>query len=131
MRRRVGLQNKALRPPRLLLGEIAQTHAAAGAERLGIVQYLMHLLVSRHAIDAPFVEIDDGARLAELLMGRKRIGEELDSERIEIEMRNTGSLLRRHRGCGHLRVSCMQRALPDLPALPHRIRRHRWPASRS
>ena len=51
----------------------------------------MHLLVSRNAIDAPFVEIDDRACFAELLVCRKRVGEELDRERIEVEMRNAGS----------------------------------------
>src|SRR3954453_23744427 len=90
MRRRVGLQNKTWRPPRLLLGEVAQANATAGAESHGIVQHGMHLLIPGHAIDAPFVEIDDGAGFAQLLMRWKRIGEELGRERIEVEMRNAG-----------------------------------------
>ena len=62
MRRRIGLQDNARRSPRLFLGKIAQADAAAGAEGLRIVEDGMHLLIARHAIDAPFVEIDDRAR---------------------------------------------------------------------
>ena len=76
MGRRVGLENQARRPPRFLLGKIAQAHAAAGTERQGIVEHSMNFRVARDRIYVPFVEMHHRARLAQRLVGGVRVLEE-------------------------------------------------------
>ena len=106
MRRRIGLEDDARRPPRLLLGEIAQADAAAGAEGGGVVQHRMHLGIARHAVDVPGVEIDQRAGLAHPLLGRMQIVEEFDRERIDIQMRNAV------RAAGHGRKNPLHSSTP-------------------
>ena len=54
----------------------------------GIVQDGVHFRMARHAIDLPFVEIDQRSCLAQQLLGRIQIVEEFDRKRIEREMRS-------------------------------------------
>ena len=68
MRRRIGLQDQARRPPWLLGLEIAQAHAAAGAEGEGIVEHGMDLGAARHAVDVPFVEKNNRGGFPEPLL---------------------------------------------------------------
>jgi hypothetical protein len=83
--RRIGFQDDALRPPRLLPGEVAQADAAAGAEGRGIVEHGMDFRIAGHAIDVPLVEPDHRSGFPEHLVHRMRIFEEFDRERIEVE----------------------------------------------
>ncbi|MEH2477717.1 hypothetical protein V1282_001074 [Nitrobacteraceae bacterium AZCC 2146] len=85
MRRRIGLEDEARRPPRLFLGEIAQAHTAAGTEGLGIVEHRSDFGIARHRIDIPFVEMHHRPRLAQHFIGRMRILEKRDRERIDVE----------------------------------------------
>jgi hypothetical protein len=48
----------------------------------------MDLGIAGHAVDVQLVEIDHGCGLAQPLMGRERIGEEFERERIDVEMRD-------------------------------------------
>ena len=100
MRRRVGLEDQARRPPRLLLLEIAQANAAAGAEGERIVEHRINFGVAGDAIDVPLVEIHHRARLAQRLLLRIGIGEVVQRERIDTQMRNTRAVLGR-RGNRH------------------------------
>src|SRR5882724_3341256 len=109
MRRRIGLEDEARRPPRFFPGEIAQADPATGTERRGVVQHGMHLGMARHAIDLPFVEIDQWARFAQLLLGRMEIVEERDRKRIDIQMGDAGTAAI---GCG--RTRCTHRYLPKF-----------------
>ncbi len=89
MRRRVRLQDDALRAPRLFFGEIAQAHAAARAKRQGVVKDGMHLRIAGHAVDAPFVEPHQRPGLAEGIVDRVRILEKLVRERVHVQARHT------------------------------------------
>jgi len=63
MRRWIGFENNTLWTPRLLLGEIAQAHAATRTKSERIVQYGVHFGITRDRIDIPFVEKNDRACL--------------------------------------------------------------------
>src|SRR5439155_18095601 len=90
MRRRVRLEDDALRAPRLFLGEIAQAHAAARTERQGIVEDGMHFRIARHAVDAPFVEPNKRPGLAEGVVDRVRVLEKLVRERVYVQAWHAG-----------------------------------------
>jgi hypothetical protein len=84
--RRIGLQYEAGRSPRFLLGKIAQTNAAPGAKRQGIVEDGMNLRVPRYAENVPFIEINDRSGFPQPLLIWIRVFEEVDRKRIDVEM---------------------------------------------
>jgi hypothetical protein len=67
----------------------------------------MYLGMARHAIDLPFVEIDQRPCFAQLFLGRMQIIEELNRKRIDIQMGNTAAI-------GDGRTHCTHRYLPKF-----------------
>src|ERR1700722_18513827 len=84
----VALEHHAWRPPRLLALKIAQACAATRTERHGIVEDLPNLGVSRRRIAAVLFEPHDRSNLPQRLVGRMRIAQEIERERINLANRN-------------------------------------------
>jgi hypothetical protein len=83
--RRVRLEQQARRPPRFLLGEVAQPGAGPGAERLVITKRGLNLGEARHRPDPVALQVDDGPGVPQLLVDRIRETEELLIERVDVQ----------------------------------------------
>jgi hypothetical protein len=88
VRGRVCFENDALGSPRLFLGEIAQASAAAGTEGGRVVEHGMHFREARDPKNVPLIEIDYRPGVTQQFVCRIGIGEELDREGIDVQVRN-------------------------------------------
>jgi hypothetical protein len=84
---RVGLEHQALRPPGLFFGEVGETGAAARAEGLPVVEHHVDLGIARDRPHAVARQPHGGTRLAQFLVGGKRVLEKIAAERVNIRNR--------------------------------------------
>ena len=85
VRRRVGLQQQARRPPGRFPAEIGETHPGRRRERLGVVEHMGHLGVAPHAPHAIALQEDDGPGVAHPLVEPVRVDKHRRVEWVVVE----------------------------------------------